>query len=60
MVPSLDALIARTTDAQPILFHVCAWHVPPAELDAMNRQYPGQVSHGLCPVCAARLLQEAR
>jgi hypothetical protein len=38
---------------------VCAWCTPKPELDRLNCAYPAQISHGLCPACAARLLGEA-
>ena len=56
--PSPAALVARLTDSKPILFHPCSWHTPQAELDALNRQYPGQVSHTMCDACSLRMMQE--
>ena len=41
-----------------ILIRVCAWHTSQADLDTLNRQYPGAVSHGMCPDCRARFEQE--
>jgi hypothetical protein len=41
-----------------ILLRVCAWHTSPADLDTLNRQYPGAVSHGMCPECQTRFEQE--
>ena len=58
--PSPAELLARLTDTAPVvvLRTVCAWHTSPLELAALNRQYPGQISHGLCPECRTRLEQE--
>jgi hypothetical protein len=39
----------------PALIVVCAWCTPRAEQDALALQHPGQVSHGICPSCAAKL-----
>lgn len=47
-----------TPASRPILFTVCAWHTPKAELDALSKQYPGQISHGLCPACALLMERE--
>jgi hypothetical protein len=44
--------------ATAILFHVCSWHTPQADLDVLNRQHPGQISHGLCEPCRERMEQE--
>jgi len=52
------ALIARLTDTQPILLRVCAWHTSDADLLALNRQYPGAVSHTMCEACALKFEQE--
>jgi hypothetical protein len=41
-----------------ILIKVCAWHSSQADIDTLNRQYPGAVSHGMCEECAARFAQE--
>jgi len=56
-VPSPDALIARKTDTQPavVLRTVCAWHTSPLEFAELHRQFPGQISHGLCAECRRRL-----
>jgi hypothetical protein len=40
------------------LIRVCAWHTPKPELDRLNRVHPGQITHGLCPSCEARMFQE--
>lgn len=40
-------------DGQPLVV-VCSWHTSPAELLALGRQFPGQVSHALCESCAAK------
>lgn len=37
----------------------CSWCVPRPRLLELNRQYPGTVSHSLCPSCATRLESEA-
>lgn len=52
--------IARLTDSAPaaVLLVICAWCTPAAELERLNRQHAGQVSHGLCPPCAERLQHE--
>jgi hypothetical protein len=59
-VPSPADLLARLTDTAPaaILRTVCAWHTSPLELVALSRQYPGQLSHGICAACLARMEQE--
>jgi hypothetical protein len=49
--------IARLTDTQPVLQVVCAWHTSKPELDTLNRQFPGQISHGICASCAALMMQ---
>jgi hypothetical protein len=54
-VPTFEQLVARLTDTQPVLLLVCAWHTSRADLDALSRRYPGQITHGLCPACAAQL-----
>jgi len=41
-----------------ILIRVCSWHTSQADLDTLNRQYPGTVSHGMCDECRARFEQE--
>jgi hypothetical protein len=41
----------------PTLHTACAWHTPLAELIALSRQYPGQVSHIICPECSVRFEQ---
>ncbi len=51
--PSADALIARKTDSQPLVI-ICAWCPTVDRLNPSN----ATVSHGICPNCAARLLQE--
>ena len=57
-IPSAAALVARKTDTAPVLMTVCAWHTTKVELDRLNQQYPGAISHGLCDVCARRMEQE--
>jgi hypothetical protein len=37
----------------------CAWCCTRAQLVALNRAYPGTVSHGCCPACATRLADVA-
>ena len=43
----------------PILHRPCAWHESPMELARLNREFPGQVSHGLCNNCRVKLEAEA-
>ncbi len=31
----------------------CSWCMSQPEIDALNRHFPGQVSHGICPACLA-------
>lgn len=52
------AIVARLTDSTPILLRVCSWHTSTADLDALNRQYPGAVSHTLCESCALKFEAE--
>jgi len=33
----------------------CSWCCTRAQLVALNRAYPGTVSHSMCPACAIRL-----
>ena len=33
----------------------CSWCCTRAQLVALNRAYPGTVSHAMCPACAIRL-----
>jgi hypothetical protein len=40
------------------LIRVCAWHTPQPELDALNRQFPGRVTHGMCAACKTQFEQE--
>jgi hypothetical protein len=40
------------------LIRVCAWHTPKPELDRLNRVHPGQITHGMCANCEARMFQE--
>jgi hypothetical protein len=42
----------------PPLIRVCAWHTPKPEIDRLNQQHPGQITHGMCPTCAAKFLRE--
>jgi len=43
---------------RPILYALCAWHTPQAEIDALNLAYPGQVTHTMCTSCAEKFEQE--
>ena len=64
---TLAQLIARLTDSEPpeiapaprILHRVCSWCTPQPELDRLNRTFPGQISHTLCPTCAAQIARDA-
>jgi hypothetical protein len=40
------------------LIRVCAWHTPKPELDRLNRQHQGNVTHTMCPSCEARMFHE--
>lgn len=33
------------------LILACAWCLSPAQLAALSRAHPQQISHSLCPVC---------
>jgi hypothetical protein len=55
-----DAQRRRVEAAVMPLTTVCAWCTPRAELEAMNRQFPSQVSHGCCKPCQQRVLAEAQ
>lgn len=47
-------------DVEPSgLILVCAWCCTRPQLVALNRAYPGIVSHALCPACEARMNAEA-
>jgi len=37
----------------------CAWCCTRPQLVALNRAYPGAVSHAMCPACAATFDVEA-
>jgi hypothetical protein len=37
----------------------CSWCLTLPELEALNAQYPGTVSHSLCESCAAVLVKES-
>jgi hypothetical protein len=53
-------LIARKTDSEPVPVIVCAWHTPKLDLDAINRRFPGQVSHVMCPQCVVKFIAQER
>lgn len=40
-------------EVKPIVL-VCAWHTSVEALVKLQRQFPGQVSHALCPACAEK------
>jgi len=48
---------AAVVDANGLV-KACSWCCTREQLQALMRLYPGRVSHGLCPTCEARLLQE--
>jgi len=37
----------------------CAWCCSRPQLVALNRAYPGTVSHAMCPACVAKSAAEA-
>lgn len=53
---SVEILAARLTDSAPVPVIVCAWHTPTIELEAIARQFPGQVSHVMCPRCVVKFV----
>jgi hypothetical protein len=55
MTTSLNNAIVREDNG---IIVVCAYCVPRPRLEAINREYPGQVSHGMCPKCFVRQHQE--
>ena len=40
------------------LIIACAWCCTRAQLVALNRAYPGTVSHSICPSCAVTLASQ--
>jgi len=55
-----------TTHANPAvvvqatgLVVACAWCCTRPQLVALNRAYPGTVSHAMCPACVAKSAAEA-
>jgi hypothetical protein len=59
VLPYASVTIHRADGTEPPLIRACAWCTPKSELEALNRQHPGQVTHTLCSACAARLEAEA-
>jgi hypothetical protein len=54
-----------TTQSNPAVVVVsgcvlaCAWCCTRPQLVALDRAYPGTVSHGMCPACTVKMTQEA-
>ena len=47
-------------DVEPSgLITACSWCCTRAQLVALDRAYPAQISHGICPGCVAQLEREA-
>jgi hypothetical protein len=50
----MHADTAAATDPTTPMIRVCSWCTPRAELERLNRAHRGQVTHLMCPACAAR------
>lgn len=54
-------LLAGLPPPTPTTFLLlCSWCTPRTILDHLNRQYPGQISHGLCAACVDVMLAEIK
>lgn len=54
----VTATNAAVTVGEDGIVSACAYCTPRAELDALEAQYPGKVSHGACSPCCVKLLAD--
>jgi hypothetical protein len=58
-LPYASVAIVRA-DQLTVPVVICAWHTSVPELVALQRQFPGQVTHALCAPCAVRFAKGGR